>query len=327
MIATAVVEARTSKQNPILKYGIRDDCRMEGKAAAHLLALFTVAVWGLTFISTKNLLESFTPIEVLVIRFFIGLIALFLLCPHLFRPSERREEIEFALAGLFGVCFYFLFENFALTYTYASNVGVIVAVVPFFTALFSLAFFSDEERLGAWFFPGFIISMTGIGIVSFGSDGVEVDVKGDLLALSACFMWAIYSVILRRISSRGYNTIQVTRRTFIYGLMFMVPIALAMGFDPDWGALMDVSNLKDAAFLGVVASAVCYVTWALSISGLGVVSASQYIYLIPVITVIASAILLGEPLTCLTVVGVAFTLAGLILSQRGTGISEDQDRS
>lgn len=300
---------------------------MDGKVAAHLLALFTVIVWGLTFISTKNLLESFTPIEVLVIRFFIGLIALFLLCPHLFRPNDRREELEFALAGLFGVCFYFLFENFALMYTYASNVGVIVAVVPFFTALLSFVFFRQEERLGTWFFPGFIISMIGIGIVSFGSDGVDINLKGDLLALSACFMWAVYSVILRRISSRGYNTIQVTRRTFIYGLIFMVPIALMMGFDPDWGALMDLFNLKDAAFLGVVASAICYVTWASSIKRMGVVSTSQYIYLVPIITVIASAILLGEPLTHLTVIGVAFTLAGLILSQRGAGISGNQDKS
>lgn len=110
---------------------------MDSKAVAHGLALFTVFVWGLTFISTKNLLQHYTPVEILVIRFAIGILALFPLYPHLLRLEDRREEIDFALAGLIGICLYYLLENIALSYTYATNVGVIVAVVPFFTAILS----------------------------------------------------------------------------------------------------------------------------------------------------------------------------------------------
>lgn len=298
---------------------------MDSKAVAHGLALFTVFVWGLTFISTKNLLEHYTPVEILVIRFSIGILALFPLYPHLLRLEDRREEIDFALAGLIGICLYYLLENIALSYTYATNVGVIVAVVPFFTAILSRIVSGDEERLGTWFFPGFVISMSGVAIVSFSGGGEGFDLKGDLLALLAGLTWAVYSIILRRITSRGYNTIQITRRTFIYGFAFMIPAAWIMGFDPDWGALSDLSVIRDVLFLGLIASAVCYVTWGLSLTRLGAVSASLYIYLIPVITVIASAILLGEPLTYWTAIGVALTLSGLVLSQKGTGLSRDQE--
>lgn len=300
---------------------------MDSRTVAHGLALFTVFVWGLTFISTKNLLEHFSPVEILLMRFAIGIVALYPLCPHILHVRNRREELDFALAGLFGICLYYLLENIALSYTYATNVGVIVAVVPFFTAILSRIVFGKEEKLGRWFFPGFAISMFGVAIVSFSGGEAGFDIKGDLLALLAGLMWAIYSIILRRIAVRGYNTMQITRRTFLYGFVFMLPAAWAMGFDPDWGALLQPSVMQDLLFLGLIASAVCYVTWGFSLTRLGAVSASLYIYLIPVITAIASALLLGEPLTYLTAIGVAFTLAGLILSQKGTGLSDDQERS
>lgn len=121
---------------------------MDSKAVAHGLALFTVFVWGLTFISTKNLLQHYTPVEILVMRFAIGILALFPLYPHILRLEDRREEIDFASAGLVGICLYYLLENIALSYTYATNVGVIVAVVPFFTAILSRIVSGDEERLG-----------------------------------------------------------------------------------------------------------------------------------------------------------------------------------
>lgn len=63
-----------------------------------------------------------------------------LLYPRPFKWTSLKEERLFALAGFTGVCLYYLIENISLTYTYASNVGVIVAVAPFFTALLSQLF-------------------------------------------------------------------------------------------------------------------------------------------------------------------------------------------
>ena len=55
----------------------------------HLVAFLTVAIWGTTFVSTKVLLESFTPIEILFFRFTLGYLALWLIYPRRFRKSER----------------------------------------------------------------------------------------------------------------------------------------------------------------------------------------------------------------------------------------------
>ena len=97
---------------------------MERKTAAgHLAALITILVWGTTFISTKLLLVDFKPVEILFFRFVMGYVALILACPRMLRLKERRQELTFALAGLCGVCMYYLLENIALTYTLASNEG------------------------------------------------------------------------------------------------------------------------------------------------------------------------------------------------------------
>ena len=78
---------------------------MEGKSSyGHYAALFSILVWGTTFVSTKVLLESFLPIEILFFRFVLGFIALILLCPHRLKGTTAKQELTFALAGLSGAC-------------------------------------------------------------------------------------------------------------------------------------------------------------------------------------------------------------------------------
>lgn len=117
------------------------------KIVGHLYAIFTVFVWGTTFISTKVLLNDFKPLEILVFRFIVALLILTVIYPHRLVVKEWKREFLFAGAGLCGVTLYYLFENIALTYTMTSNVSVIVSTAPLFTAGFSYIFFKNKERL------------------------------------------------------------------------------------------------------------------------------------------------------------------------------------
>ena len=95
-------------------------------ALGHVLTLMTIIIWGTTFVSTKVLLEAFTPIEILFFRFTLGYLSLWAIYPRKGTYGTLRQELLFAAAGLCGVTLYFLLENIALTYTFASNVGVII---------------------------------------------------------------------------------------------------------------------------------------------------------------------------------------------------------
>ena len=280
----------------------------------HLAALFTAVVWGTTFISTKVLLRDFQPVEILLFRFVLGFLALGLIYPRRLTGTSLRQELTFAGAGLCGVSLYFLLENIALTYTMASNVGVIISVSPFFTAIFSRMFLK-EEPLRANFFLGFLLAIAGIFLISFNGQRLALDPLGDVLALLAALVWAAYSVLTKRIGGYGYHTILTTRRIFFYGILFMLPAVLMMDFRLDLTQLGNPVSLGNLLFLGLGASALCFVTWNFAVKAMGAVKTSVYLYLVPVITVVASSLILRETITPMAGAGTALTLSGLILSE------------
>lgn len=284
--------------------------------AGHLSALLTVVIWGVTFISTKLLLADFQPVEILVFRFVMGLLALTLIYPRRLRGTTLRQECTFAAAGLCGVCLYYLLENIALTFTMTANVSVIVSVSPFFTAMLSQMFLKREEKLHASFFAGFAVAILGIFLISFQGSALKLNLTGDLLALLAALCWGCYSVLTRRISAYGYHTILTTRRIFLYGLLFMLPAVFGFGFRPALARLLSPVNLGNILFLGLGASALCFVTWNYAVRVLGAVMTSIYIYLIPVVTIVTSVLVLQEKITLRTAAGTVLTLTGLMLSER-----------
>ena len=83
------------------------------------------------YIFGKVFLRALCPVEILLVRFVLGFFALAAVFPHRMKVTERRQELYFALAGLCGVCLYYLLENMALMETQASNVGVIISIAPF----------------------------------------------------------------------------------------------------------------------------------------------------------------------------------------------------
>lgn len=118
-------------------------------ARGHLAAFVTILIWGTTFISTKVLLRVFTPIEILLIRFLIGYAALWCVRPRKLKVTDNKQEWTFAAAGLCGITLYYLLENIALTYTLASNVGVIISIAPFFTAILPGCFSVTDGQASA----------------------------------------------------------------------------------------------------------------------------------------------------------------------------------
>ncbi|MCL2324007.1 MAG: DMT family transporter, partial [Actinomycetia bacterium] len=205
----------------------------------------------------------------------------------------------------------------AIRLTFASNASVIISVAPLFTALIA-GWILGGSKPRWYFYAGFVTAMVGITLVSFNSaSGFHFSPAGDLLMLGAALVWAIYCNITRRISELGHHTILVTRRIFAYGLLFMIPALFI--FDFHWGLARFASpvNALNILFLGLGASALCYVTWNYALKVLGAVRTSVYIYAGPVVTMVAAAIVLAEPLTWMLVIGAALALAGLVISEQG----------
>ena len=280
----------------------------------HIAAAMTILVWGTTFASTKILLKSFNPLEILFLRFSLGCIALYLIKPQKMLTKDTKHHFYFALAGLCGVTLYFLLENIALIHTTAANAGVIMASAPLLTALFSQLLFK-EEKLSLNFFLGFLFALTGICLISFANTALNVSPLGDLLAFLAACVWALYAILCKKIGTFGYNAIHSTRISFVYGLVFMIPALYFFPVTFDITLISKPINFFNLLFLGLGASALCFVTWNMAVRILGSIKTSAYIYAVPILTIATAAIVLGEQVTPTIALGTTLTLIGLLLSE------------
>lgn len=285
----------------------------QNRLTGYYFAAFTVVVWGSTFISSKVLLEFYTPAQIMLTRFILAYCALWLLRPKRLTLTLKQEG-TFFLLGLLGCTAYFYTENTALSYTLASNVSIIVAAAPIFTAI--LAHFAGEERFRVSTLAGFLVAFSGvILVVCNGTFVLKLNPRGDLLALAAAVCWAIYSVLLRR-ASRGLDSILVTRRTMFWGIVTALPLVAAEGVPYPTAPLLTVSGVANFLFLGLVGSALCFVLWNKAFRLLGVVTTNTFIYLMPFITIVAARIFLDEPISPLALLGAVLITAGVVLSQR-----------
>ena len=297
------------------------------KVFGYCLAALSIFVWGITFVCTKHLLIYFSALEILFIRFVLAYFFLFILYPKQLKLSGK-ENLLLALAGLTGVTLYQFTENLALDFTTASNVSIIVAICPIFTALTSQVFLK-EKHLSPRFVIGFCLAFAGIILVSFnGKINFNLSPKGDFLALLSAVCWGFYSLFLTVINKKGYNTIAITRKIFFYAILFMLPLMIMGLFskDSNSAAYVELSGSLNAerfssvfnwvllCFLGILASGVCFVAWNKACVILGTVKISTGLYLIPVVTILFAAIFLDEKITLMGGIGAALTILGLFVS-------------
>lgn len=286
-----------------------------------ICAVFSIIIWGITFVSTKSLLSDFTPLEILFYRFLIAYLALWCIRPKIVKIA-RKDNLYFALAGLTGVVLYQFFENVAISYTAASNVSVIVAICPLFTAIVAQIFLK-EKHITPFFIAGFVISIIGVALVSLNGKGnLSISPKGDFLALLSSICWGFYSLFVSIINSRKYDPICSTRRVFFFAVIFMIPLVIYGNLtgSVDLSAAVNSArfgkfvNWMNLCFLGVFASSLCFSAWNKACNLLGTIRVSNGLYLIPVVTIIFARIFLNETITWMGAAGALITIAGLFLS-------------
>lgn len=280
----------------------------------HILALVTIAVWGTTFVSTKVLLShGLTPPEIMFYRFIIAYALTWIFTCKL-RADTWKDELLLAVAGFTGGTLYFLAENTAIDYSLTSNVALVVCVTPVLTAL--LTSLCYKERITGRLVVGSVVALLGVGFVVLNGTVLQIHPLGDALALVAAFAWAVYSIVVRRFDGR-YTTWFVTRKVFFYGIVTMIPfIAAGMGGGLHLDQLFIPVVAGNVLFLSVVASMLCFYSWNLVLEELGTVRASNYMYTQPLVSLVCSVVVLGEPITQIALLGAVFILVGIYVAER-----------
>ena len=282
----------------------------------HIVATLIVGVWGLTFISTKVLIESgMSPQEIFFARFLIAYVGIWFISPRKLFAYNWKDELLLLASGITGGSFFFLAQNIAIKITLVSNVSFIVCMAPLLTTIFALLIYK-REKATRWLVGGSLIALVGVALVVYNGNFVlKISPLGDFLSLFSALLWAFYSLIIRKLSDR-YSAVFITRKVFFYGVITILPFFTVYPWRFDVSKLLEPAILFNLLYLGVLASLICFVVWNVTLKRIGMIMASNYLYLNPVFTLTGSILLLGEHLTTVALIGCVLILSGVYLAGR-----------
>lgn len=284
----------------------------------HILAAFTIIIWGITLISTKILIfNDLSPAGIMLYRFVIAYAVLWIFYPRLPKVKKWKDEAIFFAAGLFGGTIYFLTENTAVGITNTSNVALIVTTAPLLTA-FIANFTLKNEPLKRHTFLGSIIALGGVFLIVFNGNFIlQLNPAGDLLSFFSALSWAIYSILIKKISHQ-YPVLFTTRRVFFYSILTLLPWFCYEPLPLDFSILLQKEVIFNLLFLSLIASSLCFYIWNIIIKNLGAVHTNNYIYFISIVTLFVSWLVLDEKITAYALMGAVLILSGVYLAERKT---------
>ena len=285
--------------------------------------LLVVLVWGLNFAVIKVPLEVMDPFTVNLFRFAVALVTLGAL--H-WRAARQRPEpfwhalrvAPLAVVGL-GLLAHVVYQTgfiLGIDRLTAGMGALLMATAPLWTSLFAHAFGVDRLRGAAW--AGVGLGLLGAALVILGRpSGGEIAGTGlgIVLLLAGAFAWAVFTVLARPILQRGVSPIGLT----FFGLLAAFPFLVALGAPglatveweragwEVWAALV---------FSGALSIAAAYAIWNLAVRQIGPSRTALYNNLVPFVGVASGAVLLGERVVPLQLVGGVLVIAGLVVVRR-----------
>lgn len=285
----------------------------------HLVAFATVAIWGSTFVSTKVLmLNGLSPAQIFTLRFLIAYVMMLAVYHSRLWADSWRDELKMMLLGISGGSLYFLSENEAMNFTSTTNTSLIVCSCPLFATLLVRLVYRSTTRISMMQLGGSLLAFAGMVIVVLnGRFVLHLSPLGDALAFTACLSWSVYSLLMKWVSAK-YGAAFITRKVFFYGVLTILPYYIFYPTLPTAAVLTKPVVVGNLAFLGCLASMICFLTWNWCISKLGAVKATNWVYFNPITTMIFASWVLGEKITPYFLAGATCILLGMFVADRST---------
>lgn len=303
--------------------GERDDGKPAvGAAFGPEIALLTVVgLWASTFIITKDLYDTLTPLAFTGARF--GLMIVFSWSVLLVQARRRgmvasavrvrRSDLpRFLLAGVTGYTLYQIGFAVGLDRTSPFSSALLIAMVPVVTVVL-LAAMGERTPRAAW--AGLAVAVAGavVFLVDKRGDGGGT-VTGDLLSLGAAFAFATYGVVNRPLT-RTYPPATATAYAVTMGGVPLLAICAPAMADQDWDAV-GAWQWFAIAYMVVLPVYVAYMLWNWAIARRGVAAATRFSLLVPVVSGLLSALVFSEAFGPVKLLGGGMVLLGLVIARR-----------
>jgi drug/metabolite transporter (DMT)-like permease len=280
------------------------------ESAASLFGVIVAFIWGMTFLSIKVALREFGPMSLSLFRFVIAsvLLAGIMTVSHTRFAIAWRDVPLLALSSFVGVTLYFFFENNGILRLTASESSLIIGVIPVVTLIAEILFL--HTRPGRLVALGIVLSFVGVALIVLRSESASVSPLGYLYMAGAALSWVVYGFATQPLSGR-YPMLAITFWQMVIGAIGCIPFAVA---EKQVWAGLSAAALFNAAYLGIFGSAIGYWLYVIVLEHLGPGRSSVFINLIPVVSVAASFVILGERLSALQIIGGIIAISGVYMA-------------
>jgi len=288
-------------------------------ASPYLLLTLASLFWAGNWVVGRAMRNDIPPVAMGLWRWVVALLILLpFAAPELKRNWHvvRANWFILALVGSLGATLFNTMIYIGLQYTAATNGVLFNSVTPILIMVMSwLAF---RERLGTWQTMGVVLSLAGVAvIVARGEPQILAALqfnRGDLWLISAMFLWAIYTIVLRR-RPPGLTAIGFLAAMLLLGLPLLLPFYLWELFTRG-GFAISISAVAALAYYATLPSIVAYLFWNRGVVQIGPNKAGLFVHLMPVFGALLSVTFLGERLYAYHFAGAALIFGGIWLTTR-----------
>ncbi len=273
-------------------------------------------IWGVNIVAVKYLLTSLSPVNVILVRFITGSVLLFLLLLFIEDVKVPLRDIwRLALLGAIGITVYQFLFTFALKYTSAVNVGILINMSPiyggFLSALLGYEKFVQKRLIAiiAGFFGVFILMTKGEWGVLFTGD-----IRGTSLALLASLSWALYTILSKPLLDR-HSPLKVTAYSMVAGSILLGCIVPSF-FDRGELARLSRTGWMVVVFSIIFSIVVAFFLWYRAVARIGLTRTMIYQYCVPAAAAAAAYFVSGETLHIYQLIGGIIIFVSVYLARR-----------
>jgi drug/metabolite transporter (DMT)-like permease len=267
--------------------------------------VLVTAVWGITFVQTKDALELYPLFAFLAVRFAIAVAVLAVpVAPRLRSLGGRGAVAGAALGGLLAAGY--ALQTAGLDRTTVSAAGFVTGMYVVLTPVFGLLLFGVRVESAVWL--GIALSVAGLAMLSGVSAG---SVAGDILVLAGAALFALQIALMERFAPR-YDPLAFTTAQMAAAFVGFAVVAVAAGQvevprgATVWGALM---------VTGVFASALAFLVQAWAQRRTSAARTALVFALEPVFAGIFGYALAGDRLGALGWAGCAVIMSGIVVAE------------
>jgi len=271
------------------------------KKMGYIAILFTMVVWGLSYISIKIALEVFSPVALVFYRYVFASI-FFIIFMKIKKESFKIDKEDLPLflgSSLFGIALYFYFETMGVTYLSVSSASIILSLIPLVIMISN--FLIHNERLNKTKIITLFASIIGIYLIVKNDTGGVNNIKGYFFMFLAVIFWAVFSELTSRLTEKYSELKTAATQTYMTLLMYL---PLMFFQDIDYSVVYSYHWIHVIA-LGVISSAISFMLYVYAMRTIGTTESGLFVNFIPIVTIIFGFIVFGEMLSPLQILGAA----------------------